>query len=72
MNADGLADEIWVVTEGAAGMENQCLGLAERLSMPIRSLRIALRPPTPAPPAVAIARTLFAGVRDRPCRGGER
>jgi uncharacterized protein len=41
----GLADETWVVTQGAAGMENQCLGLAERLSLPIRTFRIALRGP---------------------------
>jgi len=35
----------WVVTEGAAGMENQALGLAERLSLPIVVKRVRLRPP---------------------------
>jgi hypothetical protein len=35
-----LADETWVVTEGIAGMENQCLGLAERLPLPVRTFRI--------------------------------
>jgi mitochondrial fission protein ELM1 len=40
-----LAEETWVVTEGAAGMENQCLGLAERLPLPVRTLRIKLRKP---------------------------
>lgn len=40
----GTANECWVATEGAAGMENQCLGLAERLSLPVRTFRIALRP----------------------------
>ncbi len=67
MNADGLADEIWVVTEGAAGMENQCLGLAERLPMPIRSLRIALRPPwrwlAPYSPGSALAHATVASDR---------
>lgn len=38
------ADETWVVTEGIAGMENQCLGLAERLPLPVRTFRVALRP----------------------------
>ena len=35
-----LAEETWVVTEGAAGMENQCLGLAERFPFPVRPLRV--------------------------------
>src|SRR5690242_19381609 len=43
MNA--LAEETWVVTEGAAGMENQCLGLAERFPFPVRPLRVHLKQP---------------------------
>jgi mitochondrial fission protein ELM1 len=35
----------WVVTEGAAGMENQALGLAERLALPIAVKRVKLRSP---------------------------
>lgn len=41
----GLRDETWVVTEGAAGMENQCLGLAERLPFPVRVFRVRQRKP---------------------------
>lgn len=40
-----VEEESWVVTEGAAGMENQCLGLAERLPFPVRTLRVRLRTP---------------------------
>jgi uncharacterized protein len=40
-----LAEETWVVTEGAAGMENQCLGLAERFTFPVRPLRVQLKQP---------------------------
>src|SRR2546423_4844257 len=39
------ANEAWVVTEGAAGMENQCLGIAERLPFPVRVLRVELKKP---------------------------
>jgi mitochondrial fission protein ELM1 len=39
------ADETWIVTEGAAGMENQCLGLAERLPFPVRVFRMHLKKP---------------------------
>ncbi len=35
----------WVITDGTAGMENQALGLAERLDMPIVLKRVALRWP---------------------------
>src|SRR5205085_3827729 len=42
---ESLVEETWVVTEGAAGMENQCLGLAERLPLPVRTFRIRLRNP---------------------------
>src|ERR1051326_9551427 len=34
-----------VVTEGAAGMENQALGLAERVALPIAVKRVKLRTP---------------------------
>jgi len=40
-----VANETWVVTEGAAGMENQCLGLAERLPFPVRTFRVQLKNP---------------------------
>lgn len=35
----------WVVTDGTAGMQNQALGLAERLDLPISVKRVALRAP---------------------------
>ena len=35
----------WVITDGTAGMENQALGLAERLDMPIVLKHVALRWP---------------------------
>lgn len=35
----------WVITDGTAGMENQALGLAERLGLPIVRKRVALRWP---------------------------
>jgi hypothetical protein len=41
----GLAEETWVVTQGVAGMENQCLGLAERLPFPVRVFRTHLKKP---------------------------
>src|ERR1043166_5647927 len=44
-HAAALRDETWVVTEGAAGMENQCLGLAERLPLPVRTFRVHLKAP---------------------------
>jgi uncharacterized protein len=40
-----IANECWIVTEGIAGMENQCLGLAERLSLPHRVWRLNLKAP---------------------------
>lgn len=33
------------MTEGATGMENQCLGLAERMGMPIRVFRLSVKAP---------------------------
>jgi mitochondrial fission protein ELM1 len=38
-------NECWIVTEGAVGMENQCLGLAERLLLARRVFRIKVAPP---------------------------
>lgn len=35
----------WVITEGTIGMENQALGLAERLSLPIVIKRVRLKKP---------------------------
>lgn len=40
-----LRDETWVVTEGAAGMASQALGIAERLPLPVREFRVSLRRP---------------------------
>jgi mitochondrial fission protein ELM1 len=40
-----LADTCWVVTEGLIGMENQALGLAERVGVPIEVKRVSLRWP---------------------------
>lgn len=40
-----LVEETWVLTQGAAGMENQCLGLAERLPLPVRVFRVQLKRP---------------------------
>jgi len=42
--ANEIVDIAWVVTEGAAGMENQALGLAERLALPVAVKRVKLRP----------------------------
>jgi uncharacterized protein len=39
------AKTVWVVTEGAAGMENQALGLAERLGLPFEVKRVMLAKP---------------------------
>ena len=42
----------WVLSEGHAGMENQCIGLAERVGLPFRVLRVRPRRPwTWLPPA---------------------
>ena len=40
-----LKPECWVVSEGTAGMENQALGLAERLGLPIRVIRLKVAAP---------------------------
>ncbi len=39
------AQTCWVVTDGTKGMENQALGLAERLDLPIITKRVKLRWP---------------------------
>lgn len=36
---------IWIITEGLAGTENQCLGIAEAMGMPAIVKRIGLRQP---------------------------
>lgn len=36
---------VWTLSEGHAGMENQCLGLAERLALPTAVLRVKPRAP---------------------------
>jgi uncharacterized protein len=43
--ARDTAKTVWVVTEGAAGMENQALGLAERLGLPFAVKRVKLATP---------------------------
>ncbi len=43
--AKETANTAWVVTEGAAGMENQALGLAERLGLPVEVKRVELAKP---------------------------
>lgn len=35
----------WALSEGHAGMESQCVGLAERVGLPFRTLRVHPRPP---------------------------
>jgi mitochondrial fission protein ELM1 len=42
---ENLADSCWIMTEGIPGMENQCLGLAERLGVPTRIFRLLVRAP---------------------------
>lgn len=41
----GKTAECWVISEGHAGMENQARGLAERIGLPFRMLRVRPRPP---------------------------
>ncbi|HEX3674667.1 MAG TPA: mitochondrial fission ELM1 family protein [Rhizomicrobium sp.] len=43
--ANDTTNTAWVVTEGAAGMENQALGLAERLGLPVEIKRVKLATP---------------------------
>lgn len=42
MSAAPLENACWTVTNGTAGMENQALGLAERLGLPIVAKRVRL------------------------------
>lgn len=42
MSAASLQNACWVVTNGTAGMENQALGLAERVGLPIVAKRVRL------------------------------
>lgn len=42
---EGLAENCWIMTDGTLGMENQCLGLAERVGLPTRVFRLAVRAP---------------------------
>jgi uncharacterized protein len=43
VNPDSL--QCWIVSEGMAGTENQCLGVAEALGVPAQIKRISLRQP---------------------------
>jgi hypothetical protein len=40
-----LCDESWIVTDGVVGLENQALGLAERLPLQPRTFHVAYRQP---------------------------
>ena len=44
----------WVVTDGVVGMENQCIGLVERIGMAFVAKRIAVRKPWRWVPPLAI------------------
>ncbi len=68
----GNSPTCWIVTDGAAGMENQCLGLAERLGLVPDIKRIALRAPWGwLPPAIGARRLAFplAGIENRQAAG---
>lgn len=41
----GLADDCWILTDGTAGMESQCLGLAERVALPAHVFRLNVKEP---------------------------
>jgi hypothetical protein len=43
--AGPLVDECWIVTDGVIGLENQALGLAERLPLTAQKFRVSFRPP---------------------------
>jgi mitochondrial fission protein ELM1 len=43
--AQSLATECWIVTDGTIGLENQALGLAERLPLTSRTFRVSFRQP---------------------------
>jgi uncharacterized protein len=42
---EALANECWIVTDGVIGLENQVLGLAERLPLRPRTFRVSFRQP---------------------------
>ncbi|HEY1963182.1 MAG TPA: mitochondrial fission ELM1 family protein, partial [Rhizomicrobium sp.] len=42
---EALANECWIVTDGVVGLENQVLGLAERLPLSPRRFRVSFRQP---------------------------
>ena len=67
-HAQGLCGETWVITEGAAGMENQCLGLAEHLPLPVRIFRVHLTAPWAwlAPYAIGSVFQHLTPASDRP------
>lgn len=50
----------WVVTDGVIGMENQCVGLAERIGLPFETKRIAVGKPWRWVPPLLIPRPLAA------------
>lgn len=50
----------WVVTDGVIGMENQCVGLAERIELPFETKRIAVSKPWRWVPPLLIPRPLDA------------
>lgn len=53
----------WIITDGNAGMESQCLGLAEALGVPALVKRIALRAPWEwLPPRLGIFMHPLAGL----------
>ena len=45
MNVPGGFSSCWIITDGKAGMESQCLGLAETLGLDPAIMRIRLRTP---------------------------
>ena len=45
MNVAEQFSTCWIVTDGKAGMESQCLGLAEAVGLDPRIIRVELRPP---------------------------
>jgi len=53
---ESIANVTWVVTDGTPGMENQALGLAERLDLPVTVKRIRLRGPWSALAPLSLGR----------------
>ena len=72
MSDSRISPTCWILSDGAAGMENQCLGLAERLGLVPDIKRIALRAPWGwLPPAIGARRFAapLAGIGDRQAAG---